>query len=228
MAGDAPAAREHLFAAVRHGQLWPGLSFRLRCLHAVLGLELAQGEVEHLRACQQAFEGLHFAQALPECKAGIEYALAGQQLLSGDRAGALARLHRVATEWPLGICSQMARLDVAWMLAENGATEQALTLMDSAPRWRDRHPAGLALKARCNAVLGHHGEAVRWQREALALSGVKPHVMHWALLDRYQSLAAERSGPVDSRLPTLPRFLCATWSTQSISAANGSQGRHRK
>ena len=218
MAGDGPNARGHLLAAVGHGQLWPGLSFRLRCLHALLSLELAQGDTEQLRACQHAFESLLAAQALPECKAGIEYAQAAQQLLSGDRAGAQARLYRVAKEWPMGMCSQMARLDVAWMLLENGATEHALTLMDSTPTWRDRHPAGCALKARWHAMLGQYREALRWQREALTLCRITPHPVQQALVDRYQRLAEGRTSSGESRLPCLSRFLCATWSAQSETA----------
>lgn len=209
--GDLASAREHFLVAVGRAGVWPGVSYRLRCLHALLHLELAHGDASGLETCRDAFERLECGRDLAEWRAGVRYIAAAMHLLRDERADALRVLQHIATALPMTMSSQMAHLDAAWLLLEEGRADEARQVMAGAPTWRDGHPAGLALKARLQAALGQFDEAAQLQGEALARYHLPPHAIHAALGAQYRRARSRHVGAAKTAFPCLPRLLCATW-----------------
>ncbi len=219
--GHSASAREHLVAAACHDGVWPGLSYRLRCLHALLHMEMAQGDGTQLENCIRAFESLKQGHEFPEWKAGVRYAQAAQFALSHERDKALSMLMSIVTDLPLSMSSQMARLDAAWLLLERGDTETASTVMNGAPTWRDAHPAGLALKARLKATEGLQEDAHRLQMQALARHRLPPHPGQLELSATYERAGKRLGTAAPAPIPCLPRLLCSTFVSGQRAVTSG-------
>lgn len=139
----------------------------------------------------------------PLSRGQLQHVQAAAAAAAGERTLALQRLAAIVAASPTGRQQVTATLDAAWLHIEVGDIESAEAALRDAGEWRQLHPSGLALAARCALARGNAAEAAALQQQALDRhTGVAP-AAHLALLQAYGAGVATP--------PALPTLLSDSW-----------------
>ena len=143
----------------------------------------------------------------PMLQASLQHAKACDAWRQGRRKASMVMLLQLIDEFPLARAQAAARMDLAWMLLEDGEADRAEKLLAGCGAWR-RDSTGLAAQARLLYARGQLQAASTLQMQALQLQGPWQPRCHQGLAEAYAQAAVEGQA---RPLPALPRWLSLSW-----------------
>lgn len=152
--GEIHIACETMQRAVAVAQRRRLLGRLRRWLPHTVCLLTAAGRHEEASAGMQRMQGLARFSTDESLHACALHAQAVGHHAAGDRDAALQCLLAAAEHSPVGRVGSRARLDAAWLLAENGDAGQAIRLVREIGPWLTQHPLGLLTWMRVQHAVG--------------------------------------------------------------------------
>ena len=168
---------------------------------------LASGQWQEAKAVRDQLAQLPGHERDPMLQGNLLHAKACDAWRQGRRRASMVMLTQLIEEYPLTRAQAAARMDLAWLLLEDGDTDRAERILGGNSAWRQQHACGLTIQAQLRYARGAYAEAVDLQQQALARHRGAVPVSQQALAEAYAAAAAGQAGP----LPKLPVWVSLSW-----------------